>query len=356
MNGPTEFTILTEIGDLSHEGLVLYDLADDKIIYANSPAMSLMGLGAGATFEEVKLLLGSIKQEDRELLEQQYHEVMHKSVSDEIEFRLRDDLQKTFICSRAYLLRDSSTLVIYIRDITRVKLHENYLIEFGTKKNTLLDTLTHHISGALNLMRHLTGEAEKYIDESADKNLKIYLRLVSENSEACLKIIEDFLEYEHEKSATISIKLSRINLVEKINYVREELEHSYSRRKFYLHSPSKEIYISTDDIKLLQIVNNLISNAIKFSNAKDTVTIQIADFAREVIVAVADKGVGIPEELKPFIFQRRPLGGRPGLHGEPSKGLGLSICKKLIELLGGRIWFESTVGVGSTFYISLPKS
>jgi two-component system sensor histidine kinase VicK len=103
------------------------------------------------------------------------------------------------------------------------------------------------------------------------------------------------------------------------------------------------------------VVNNLTSNAIKFSDAKDPIVISILIQDDNVIVSVADKGIGIPENLKPLIFEKHFGAGRKGLNGERSIGLGLSICKNLTKLLGGEIWFESEEGQGSTFYFRLPQ-
>jgi two-component system sensor histidine kinase VicK len=242
-----------------------------------------------------------------------------------------------------------------VRDITRPKQHEDYLVEFGTKKNALLDTLTHNISGALALMQNLSIEAEKYAEGSNPKKLRKYLALVSENSKTCLKIIEDFIQYEHEKSPDISVKNNRINIVEKIDFVRQELQHSHRSRALYLYSSVPHIHILTDEVKLLQVVNNLVSNAIKFSEHRHPVVINIVDHSNEVVVSVTDQGIGIPDTIKPFIFNNLTQAGRPGLQGEPSRGIGLSICKNLIEMIGGRIWFESEEGKGSIFYFSIPK-
>jgi signal transduction histidine kinase len=102
------------------------------------------------------------------------------------------------------------------------------------------------------------------------------------------------------------------------------------------------------------VVNNLITNAIKFSFLGTTiqVTISINDkFAR---IQVKDEGIGIPTSVQPQIFEMFTSAKRHGTVGERSYGLGLSICKQIVEELGGRIWFESVEAKGSSFFVELP--
>jgi two-component system, OmpR family, sensor histidine kinase VicK len=116
------------------------------------------------------------------------------------------------------------------------------------------------------------------------------------------------------------------------------------------------IYANLDELKLLQVVNNLVSNAIKFSPDDSTVVINVEERVEDVIFSVKDVGVGIPESLQSLIFDRKTVAARTGLEGEKSIGLGLSITKILVDRMGGRIWFDSIPGHGSTFYFTLPKN
>jgi two-component system sensor histidine kinase VicK len=350
------FTILKSIGDLSGEGMILYSLDERRVLYANEPATRITGLREHAGLHNLESLLDRVAEQDRAYVMQQLETVITRSRCDEFEIRLQSEKDKRFICCHAYLVEQASVMVVYLKDISRAKEHEDYLVEFGAKKNALLDTLTHNISGALALMQTLTSEAEKYIEGSNPKKLKRYLTLVSENSQMCLKIINDFLQYEHDKSPHISIRTSRVDLVEKIGFIRQELQHTYAGRIIHLFSPVKYIHVTTDEVKLLQVINNLVANAVKFSEPSQPIAIHLADYAKEVMITVVDQGIGIPDKLKPMIFTRESNAGRTGLKGEKSRGVGLSICKNLVELLGGRIWFESEEGKGSVFYISLPKN
>jgi signal transduction histidine kinase len=107
--------------------------------------------------------------------------------------------------------------------------------------------------------------------------------------------------------------------------------------------------------KIWRVVSNLISNAIKFSQAGAIIIVKAKEFKKEVRIEVKDQGIGIPDKLKAQVFNMFTDAKRPGTEGEKSFGLGLSICQQIVEKHNGRIWFESNIENGTTFYFSLPK-
>lgn len=348
------FSFFTDVSDRLTEGVLLYDLNSDTVQYINTVARNITGLEKNDDLNKVIRLWQQIAIQDRAYLSARYDHLRRHGETQNVEFSLMQNGSEKQIHVMASLT-DQSFLILYIRDITQVRQHEDYLVEFGAKKNTLLETLTHNLSGSLNLTRQLAAQAEKQATQ-AGTDLQRILALISENNEGCLKIIEDFLVYEHEKSPRIYIKASRIDLIEKIDYVYQQLQHSYPDRIFRLIPSRPEIHVTTDEVKLLQIVNNLVSNAIKFSRSHDPVDISVTAISDGVVISVADYGIGIPDSIKPRIFLHQPDTGRTGLQGEPSNGKGLAISKHLVEMLEGPIWFESQEQAGTTFFIRLPYS
>jgi two-component system sensor histidine kinase VicK len=124
---------------------------------------------------------------------------------------------------------------------------------------------------------------------------------------------------------------------------------------FIFDAVEDEIFVEIDEYKFNQVLNNLISNAIKFTADGGTITIRIVKGESNVLITVADNGIGIPEKYHANLFKKFTKARRPGLKGEPSVGLGMSIIKTIVEWHGGKIWFESKVGEGSTFYIEMPE-
>jgi two-component system sensor histidine kinase VicK len=106
---------------------------------------------------------------------------------------------------------------------------------------------------------------------------------------------------------------------------------------------------------LVQVINNITSNSLKFTHENDEIRFILREQDESFLIAVADSGIGIPEDLQPSLFEKRGAARRTGLNGEKSVGLGLSICKDLTTSLKGRIWIESKEGSGTTVFVELPK-
>ena len=121
-----------------------------------------------------------------------------------------------------------------------------------------------------------------------------------------------------------------------------------------LNLPDSEPDINADWLKIFQVMNNLISNAIKFTHEGGSVTISVRYNQDNVEVSVQDTGQGIAEDDIPLIFDKFRQVKSKATRGEKGSGFGLAIAKNLIELHGGKIWAESTVGKGTAFYFTLP--
>jgi signal transduction histidine kinase len=132
-------------------------------------------------------------------------------------------------------------------------------------------------------------------------------------------------------------------------------------------SEEKEIRVETnfspnlsvlmlDQTKMEQVLNNLLSNAIKYSYPRTTIWVKTAVIENELIIEVQDEGQGIPQEDLETVFEPFVTSSVKTTGGETSTGLGLAIVKRVVERHGGRIWVESTVGVGSSFFVALPVS
>lgn len=347
--------ILQEIASKFSDGVVIFNLTDQRIDYINEAAKTTTNLTLGARPSDIEKFLTHVSDDDRKYLRQRYEAFKLGLPVPDVEFTLlKDSKAPVHLCVSAYNVLDNQFSIFIIRDISKNKDHENYLVEFGTKKNTILDMVVHMISGSIALTQHLSTEAGRSLAGPLNDNVKAYLDLINDNSKHCLEVVRDLLDQEHGRSPWISVKTSRINVVEKVGYIFEKLRASYERRPITFTSSVAEIFMNVDELKLLQIINNFVSNSIKFTTEKEPISIAIAASSTQVIISVADRGIGIPDELKPFIFDRETIAGRPGLNGEPSQGLGLYVCRQLALLLKGSVWFESNETDGTTFYLSLP--
>ena len=110
-----------------------------------------------------------------------------------------------------------------------------------------------------------------------------------------------------------------------------------------------------DKVKFSQIINNLITNSIKFTPENGKITIAIDQDESNLLITHSDTGIGIPKALQPYLFDKSSKKAhRTGLQGEGSNGIGLSIIRDLVEVQGGSIWLESEENKGTTFNLTFP--
>ncbi len=151
--------------------------------------------------------------------------------------------------------------------------------------------------------------------------------------------------------------MKRLNIVKKISEYLEECRKSEASadRVFNLTSSAKSIYIDLDEAKFMQIMNNLVTNALKFTHPGGVIEVDILEKANGVLFSFGDNGIGIPEEFHSELFDKFTRARRKGLNGEPTLGLGLSIVKTIVEWHNGRVWVESQENTGTKFFFELPK-
>ena len=119
--------------------------------------------------------------------------------------------------------------------------------------------------------------------------------------------------------------------------------------------PGTPLVISLNKEQIARAIGNLVVNAMKFSAVGATVTVSVTEQKSAALITIRDTGIGIPANMQEEVFNMFTKAKRPGTAGERSFGLGLSICKQIIDAHHGKIWFESTEGSGTTFFIEIPK-
>lgn len=119
----------------------------------------------------------------------------------------------------------------------------------------------------------------------------------------------------------------------------------------------RQIDVLADQAMLSIVIRNLLTNAVKFSHPGSAVEIKTffdSRYGDKVVLAIADQGMGMTPEVKDKLFKIGQQASHPGTQGEQGTGLGLMLCKEFVEKHGGKIWVESALNEGSTFYVTLP--
>jgi len=184
------------------------------------------------------------------------------------------------------------------------------------------------------------------------------IELVQETADHMLTLVEDMLDISKIESGNLSLNFEKPDMIQLVNR-SVSLNYHLSRKKnitIITEYPPTPVMVRADSKKILQVLDNLISNAIKFSNAGSEVRVEVDSADSHVEVSVIDLGKGIPEKEMKQLFSPFPKISVTSTGGEKSTGLGLAICKKIVEGHNGRIGAESEEGKGSRFYFTLPKA
>jgi two-component system sensor histidine kinase VicK len=242
-------------------------------------------------------------------------------------------------------------------DISGTKQYLDNLQKFGAKKNSVLEILSHDLAGPLNILQNLAGLVATKVKSYEDQQLNELINMMIESCKRNVKLIREFVAVEFLESSAVVLNKQRINIVGRFKQIIEEYKNSEEAigKTFHFHFSHEPLILEIDDMKFMQIINNLVSNSIKFTPDNGNISLQIEEKENTVLFTVADDGIGIPADLQPVVFDKFSKARRPGLRGEESTGLGMSIIKNLVSWHGGKIWFESEENKGTTFYIELLK-
>jgi len=194
---------------------------------------------------------------------------------------------------------------------------------------------------------------EKMIEDVEKR--KRYLNILDNETKRLSKLVTDILDLSRIDLGTMRFNLKKTNLYDVLNDMKEEMnpliKEAGLESEYIIEDNLPDII--TDEERLKQILLNLISNAIKYTQ-KGKVTVKIAKENDFIHFRVIDTGIGIEKKYFKYLFIRFYQISSPYTREIKGAGLGLSICKELVEALGGKIWVESKIGSGSTFHFTLP--
>ena len=237
------------------------------------------------------------------------------------------------------------------RDVTAQREAERVKKEFSSTLSHELRTPLTSIIGSLQLINTgIVGDVPADVGE---------LTVVAErNGQRLLDLINDLLDIEKIESGKLSMAPEVLAIDD---LVREAmvLNKAFGERfkvGFELGSGLPGCQVTADRKRLLQVMTNLLSNAAKFSPEGGAVEIALRDHGANVRVAVQDRGPGIPESFRTRIFGRFAQADSTATRQKGGTGLGLAICKRLIEMMHGKIGFEDRAGGGTTFWFELPRT
>ncbi len=330
---------LESLLDILPDGILLIN-DTDRVIYNNYAARSLLGLSA------------------EELINNQIQTLMnYQSLTDFIKKADRNVEPRDFTMDDGTIYRvsvsgfnhetNSNVKAVIFQDITQIQKQDFMKSEFVTTTSHELRSPLTLIHGYAKLLR-LTGNLNDQQDT--------YVNNIIEGVEDMKNLVQNLLDIGRLESGS-SLEIDRISASELAKNVLEHMQPFAKQRNInlVLLLPESPIDFDADELFLSQALKNLVENAIKFTKMGGDVTMSVREMDELVVFVIQDTGIGIAPLDQRHLFEKFKHRGTPIGQESKGSGLGLAIVKSIAERHGGRVWFESQLAKGSTFYLAIPQ-
>ena len=246
---------------------------------------------------------------------------------------------------------EAKGILVVMHDITSLKDSEQLKDEFiGMAAHELRNPLTALkgfvetllIQSQLGRGMPLTGWQQETLGE------------IEIATDRLVELTEALLDVTRIQAGRLILSFASYDLVSLVRKVVQRVQEAAPHHGISLQTELESLVVSLDVFRIEQVLLNLLHNAVKYSPARGsiTVTVEADQDQNQVVMQVQDHGIGIPAEQQPLLFQR--FARAHNVQGITGAGLGLYLCRELVKRHGGRIWFESVEGQGSTFFVALP--
>ncbi len=266
--------------------------------------------------------------------------IEHAEITDETLYLIR------ILAAQCALALENLSLYYSLEDMN--KLNE--------RKNYFLGMAAHDLRNPLGNIKSLIDMIQRSAKERLNAEEIEFLHLTDKVADSALNLIANLLDIVKIESGKLNLELSltdisslMIQSIYSVSFLAEP------KHILIIYDPVEMPELILDPARMQQVIVNLLSNAIKYSHPNTIVKISVSESDKEVIIAVKDQGQGIPADDIGKLFEPFVKANVRSTAGEQSTGLGLVICKKIAEAHGGRIWVESQVGVGTTFFVAIPR-
>ncbi len=334
----------TKAFSLSPNPIAIATLAENRFLDINRSFLEMSGYSQPEIINELatKLNLWINPQYDDSVKILLKNGSLHNQ---ECQIRTKQGEIKTGLLSIELIELDGIACTLnIINDITERKRLEDEFISLVSHE---LRTPMNSIIGTLDLLN------TQQLGTLTDKGKQI-INIAINNTERLIRLVNDILDLERIKSGKITMQPAKYNASELLIQAAQAMQSMAYTAKISLNVEPISVEIIVDSDRILQALTNLLSNAIKFSEPGKTVCLRSIIKSDYLQIEVQDSGRGIPSNKLQLIFERFQQVDASDSRSKGGTGLGLPICRSIIEQHNGRIWVESIFGKGSTFYIQLP--
>jgi len=220
-------------------------------------------------------------------------------------------------------------------------------------KDRLFSIVSHDLKDSITSIKAFLDLLKE--DSISDQEFNELIPELSENADNASALLLNLLNWSKSQMQNLEPKPEAFNVQEVFNEKIQLVDKKVQKKRIVLLDESVKGFVFADKSMIEIVIQNLLANAVKFSRIGDVITVSNRERNGNILICIEDTGVGISKENQEKIFGTGGFTTR-GTSDEKGTGLGLSICKQLVDLNKGKIWVESEVGLGSKFYVELPKS
>ena len=241
----------------------------------------------------------------------------------------------------------------------------NFINKIDRERKQFVSNVSHELRTPLTSMRSYI----EALNDGAWRDEKVapeFLKVTQDETDRMIRMINDLLSLSRMDSGTVKLDLELVNINGLVNYILDRFDMMLKKDKIDTRDiktknytikrdfTKRDLWVELDTDKFIQVVDNIMNNAIKYSPDGGVITCRLLETHNNVILSISDQGLGIPKKDLDHVFDRFFRVDKARSRAQGGTGLGLAISKEVIELHHGRIWVDSVEGKGSTFYISLP--
>lgn len=239
----------------------------------------------------------------------------------------------------------------------QIQAQNTELIALNAEKNEFLGIAAHDMKNPLGGIRNLAEMLLYNPDDLDEAQKREFLVQIVSSSERMFELVTNLLDVNAIEQHGVTLTLVTLDAVPIVRMIADVYRTRARAKGITLHcnTPS-EALLRADEIAIQQVLENIISNAVKYSPHGKNVVVSVAPTEATIRISVQDEGPGLSDDDKSKLFGKfARLSARP-TGGEHSTGLGLSIVKKMVEAMNGKVWCESELGQGATFVVELPRA
>jgi two-component system sensor histidine kinase/response regulator len=256
-----------------------------------------------------------------------------------------------------YITKPFQAEEVKARVSTHIKLHQQNkdLQKLNADKDRFMSILAHDLKGPFNGIIGFTSLLAKHVRQYNIDKIEAHVNIINNSAQQYFKMLNDLLLWVRSQSGKIPYEPHFIEFNTICTEVIEFLKPNARYKNISINIQTSEIEVYADVDMLKTILRNLISNALKYTNKDGIVDIQTLSNEHGVNISVTDNGTGIHPEVLKKLFDSAQKISTAGTENESGTGLGLLLCKEFVEKHGGKIWVESEIDKGSTFFFILPS-